>query len=257
MEYTKLVVEKENGYVVAAINYPPANALGQGVLKDLNALLDASLEDNEVRAIVITGTGDKIFSAGADINEFASMQAGIKPEIDGHDVFLKIENYPKPVIAAMQGSAFGGGNELSMACHIRILADNAKVGLPEVKLGIIPGWGGTQRLPRLIGKPKALEVMLTGEPLSPQEALSYGLVNKVLPAGEVLPTAKALAAQLAQGAPIAIREILKAVTKGQEAAIEEGIKIEKAGLDIVMASADAKEGSTAFFEKRKANFQGK
>jgi len=257
MEYRNLVVEKENGYVLAAINYPPANALGQGVLKDINTLLDECLKDSEIRTIVITGTGDKLFSAGADISEFASMQAGIKPEIEGHDVFLKIEKYPKPVIAAIQGSAFGGGNELALACHLRILSDLAKIGLPEVNLGIIPGWGGTQRLPRLIGKTKALEIMLTGQPLSAEEALNCGLVNKVVPAEQVLPEAKALAARLAQGAPIAIREILKAVTEGMETTIDEGIKIEKAGLNVALASEDGKEGPKAFFEKRRANFQGK
>jgi enoyl-CoA hydratase len=257
MEYTKLVVEKENGYVVAAINNPPANALGQGVLRDLNNLLDVCLGDDEVRAIVITGTGEKLFSAGADISEFASIQAGNTPKISGHDVFLKIENYPKPVIAAIQGSAFGGGNELAMSCHLRILSASAKIGLPEVKLGIIPGWGGTQRLPRLIGKTKALEVMLTGDPLSAEEALSYGLVNKVVPAGQVLSEAKALAARLAKGAPIAIREILKAVTRGLDTTIEEGIKIEQAGSAVVFASEDAKEGATAFFQKRPPDFKGR
>lgn len=257
MEYTKLLVEKENGYVVAAINNPPANALGQGVLSDLNTLLDECLGDDGVRAIVLTGSGEKLFSAGADITEFASLQAGNVPKISGHDVFLKIENYPKPVIAAIQGSAFGGGTELALACHLRILSASAKMGLPEVKLGIIPGWGGTQRLPRLIGKTKALEIMLTGEPMSADEALSYRLVNKVVPAGAVLPEAKALAARLAQGAPLAIREILKAVTRGLNTTIEEGIKIEQAGSAVVFASEDAKEGSTAFFQKRPPNFKGR
>ncbi|WP_027365637.1 enoyl-CoA hydratase-related protein [Desulfotruncus alcoholivorax] len=257
MEYTKLIVEKQDGYIVAAINNPPANALGQPVLADLNALLDESLNDKEVRAIVITGSGEKLFSAGADITEFASIQAGGAPKISGHDVFLKIENYPKPVIAAIQGSAFGGGNELAMSCHLRILSASAKIGLPEVKLGIIPGWGGTQRLPRLIGKTKALEVMLTGDPLSAEEALNYGLVNKVVPADQVLNEAKALAAKLAKGAPIAIREILKAVTQGLNTTIEEGIKIEQAGSAVVFASEDAKEGGMAFFQKRPPNFQGK
>ncbi|SFF97990.1 enoyl-CoA hydratase [Desulfotomaculum arcticum] len=257
MEHTKLIVEKQDGYVVAAINNPPANALGQPVLADLNALLDESLNDNEVRAIVITGSGEKLFSAGADITEFASIQADGAPKISGHDVFLKIENYPKPIIAAMQGSAFGGGNELSMSCHLRILSASAKIGLPEVKLGIIPGWGGTQRLPRLIGKTKALEVMLTGDPLSAEDALSYGLVNKVVPADQVLSEAKTLAAKLAKGAPLAIREILKAVTQGLNTTIEEGIKIEQAGSAVVFASQDAKEGGMAFFQKRPPNFQGK
>ncbi|SHF30759.1 enoyl-CoA hydratase [Desulfofundulus australicus DSM 11792] len=257
MEYTKLTVEKQDGYVVAAINNPPANALSQAVLAELNSLLDECLNDDEVRVIVLTGTGEKLFSAGADIKEFASIRAGNKPRISGHDVFLKIENYPKPVIAAMQGSAFGGGNELAMSCHLRILSASAKVGLPEVKLGIIPGWGGTQRLPRLIGKTKALEVMLTGDPLTAEEALQYGLVNKVVPAEQVLPEARALAARLAKGAPIAMREILMAVTRGLNTSLEEGIKIEQAGSAVVFASEDAREGATAFLEKRPPNFKGR
>lgn len=256
MEYTKLNLTKEDGYVVAAINNPPANALGQPVLHDINDLLDACLNEADVRAIVITGTG-KLFSAGADIKEFSGIQSGDRPKINGHDVFLKIENYPKPIIAAMQGSAFGGGNELAMSCHLRILADSAKVGLPEVNLGIIPGWGGTQRLPRLIGKTRALEVMLTGTPLTAEQALNYGLVNKVVPADQVLDEAKKLAAKLAKGAPLAIREILKAVTQGLNTTIEEGIKIEQAGSKVVFASEDAKEGGKAFFEKRPPNFKGK
>lgn len=257
MTFSKLVVEKQDGYVVATINNPPANTLGQPVLFDLNKLLDLCLDDNEVRAIVITGAGEKLFCGGADIKEFSSMQDGNQPKIGGHDVFLKIENYPKPIIAAMQGSAFGGGNELAMSCHLRILSEAAVVGLPEVKLGIIPGWGGTQRLPRLIGKTRALEIMLTGDPLNAQQAENYGLVNKVVPQDQVLPVAKELAARLAKGAPLAIREILKAVTLGLETSIEEGIKIEKAGSAVVFASQDAKEGGMAFFQKRPPNFQGK
>ncbi len=257
MDYTKLTVEKHDGYVVAAINNPPANALGQPVLADLDKLLDECLEDSGVRAIIITGTGEKLFSAGADITEFAAIRAGNAAKISGHDVFLKVEHYPKPIIAAIQGSAYGGGNELAMSCHLRILADSAKIGLPEVKLGIIPGWGGTQRLPRLIGKTKALEVMLTGEPLSAQEALDYGLVNRLVPAGKVLEEACALAAKLAKGAPIAIREIIKAVNQGLNTTIEEGIKIEQAGSAVVFASEDAKEGGAAFFQKRPPEFQGK
>lgn len=257
MEYTKLLVEKQDGYVVAAINHPPANALGQGVLGDLNTLLDECLSDDEVRAIVLTGSGEKLFSAGADITEFAALQSGTKPKYSGHEIFFKIENYPKPIIAALQGSAFGGGNELAMSCHLRILSASAKLGLPEVKLGIIPGWGGTQRLPRLIGKTRALEVMLTGDPLTPEQALSYGLVNKVVPGVQVLSEAKALAAKLSKGAPVAIREIMKAVTQGLNTTLEEGIKIEQAGSAVVFASEDAREGSMAFLQKRPANFKGK
>ena len=257
MEYKMLLVEKEKGYIVAAINNPPANALGQAVLLDLNTLLDQCLNDDEVRAIVITGSGEKLFSGGADIKEFASLQSGERPKISGHDVFLKIENYSKPIIAAVQGSAFGGGNELAMSCHLRVLSESAKVGLPEVKLGIIPGWGGTQRLPRLIGKTRALEIMLTGDPMTAQEALKYGLVNKVVPAEAVLSESKALAARLAKGAPVAIREILKAVNKGLNTTIEEGIKIEQAGSAVVFTSEDAREGAIAFFQKRSPDFKGK
>jgi len=257
MDYTKLLVEKENGYVVATINNPPANAMSQAVLADLNNLLDHCLEDREVRSIVITGSGEKLFCAGADITEFASLQAGSRPKIEGNMVFSRIENYPKPVIAAIQGSAFGGGNELAMACHLRILSASAKMGLPEVKLGIIPGWGGTQRLPRLIGKTRAMEMALTGEPLSAAEALDYGLVNKVAPAEAVLAEARALAARLAKGAPLAIEQIIKAITQGLNTTVEEGIKIEGAGSAVVFASQDAREGAMAFFQKRPPDFQGK
>ncbi len=256
--YEKLVVEKDERVVVAAINHPPANAMAQGVLRDLNQLLDDCLEDESVRVIIITGTGEKLFCAGADISEFASIQAGNMPKYNGNDIYFKIENYPKVIIAALQGSAYGGGLELACVCHLRIMADNAKVGLPEVKLGIIPGWGGTQRLPRYIGKTRALEMILTGDPITAQEALNYGLVNRVVPAGSVMEEAKALGKKLAAGAPIAQREILRAVTKGLEATLEEGVyKIEAAGSAAVFASEDAREGAIAFFQKRPPNFQGK
>jgi len=257
-DFEKLVVEKDGKVVLAAINHPPANAMAQGVLRDLNQLLDDCLEDDDVRAIVITGTGDKLFCAGADISEFAGMQAGNAPKYIGNDIYFKIENYPKVIIAALQGSAYGGGLELACACHLRIIADNAKVGLPEVKLGIIPGWGGTQRLPRYIGKTRALEMTLTGDPISAQEALNYGLVNRVVPAAAVVEEAKALAGKLAAGAPLAQREILKAVNKGLQTTLEEGVyKFEGAGLAAVFASEDAKEGAIAFFQKRPPNFKGK
>ncbi len=257
-EFEKLVVEKDGMVVVAAINHPPANAMGQGVLRDLNQLLDDCLEDESVRVIVITGTGDKLFCAGADISEFAAIQAGNMPKYNGNDIYFKIENYPKVIIAALQGSAYGGGLELACVCHLRIMADDAKVGLPEVKLGILPGWGGTQRLPRLIGKTKALEMILTGDPITAQEALNYGLINKVVPAASVVEEAKALAKKLAAGAPLAQREILKAVTKGLETTLEEGVyKVEGAGSAVVFASEDAREGAIAFFQKRPPDFKGK
>lgn len=257
-EFEKLVVEKEDRVVVAAISNPPANAMAQGVLRDLNQLLDDCLEDESVRVIVITGTGEKLFCAGADISEFASIQAGNLPKYNGNDIYFKIQNYPKVIIAALQGSAYGGGLELACACHLRVMADNAKVGLPEVKLGIIPGWGGTQRLPKFIGKTRAMEMILTGDPITAQQARDYGLVNRVAPAASLLEEAKALAKKLAAGAPVAQREILKAVTRGLEATLEEGVyKIEAAGSAAVFSSEDAREGAMAFFQKRPPEFKGR
>ncbi|MBS4023219.1 MAG: enoyl-CoA hydratase/isomerase family protein [Dethiobacter sp.] len=257
MSYTKLVVEKEDGVLILTLNNPPVNALGQAVLFDLNKALDEGLSDDDVRAVVITGSGEKLFSAGADITEFAGYQDGGKPRIKGHDVFFKIENYPKPVVAAVHASAYGGGFELAMSCHLRILSASAVLGLPEVKLGIIPGWGGTQRLPRIIGKTKALEIALTGDPMTAQDALNFGVVNKVVPKEEVLSAAKALAAKLAKGAPVAMAQILKAVTQGLETTLEKGVEIEAAASAVVFASEDAKEGAAAFLQKRPANFKGK
>lgn len=158
--YEKLTVEQDGMVVIAAINHPPANSMGQGVLRDLDDLLDKCLKDDGVRAIIITGTGAKLFSAGADITEFADLQGGKVPKYNGNEIYFKIENYPKVIIAAIQGGAYGGGLELACCCHLRIMSETATLGLPEVKLGLMPGWGGTQRLPKIIGKTKALELTL-------------------------------------------------------------------------------------------------
>ncbi len=189
-EYEKLKVEQDGMVVVAAINHPPANSMGQGVLRDLNDLLDKCEKDDNVRVIIITGSGPKLFSAGADITEFADLQSGKVPKYDGNEIYFKIENYPKVIIAAMQGGAYGGGLELACSCHLRIMAEEATLGLPEVKLGLNPGWGGTQRLPRYIGKTKAMELMLTGDFMPAKDALALGLLNKVVPAAEVLETSE-------------------------------------------------------------------
>jgi len=253
-EYEKLVVEQDGAVVVAAINHPPANAMAQGVLRDLNDLLTRCEKDDSVRVLIITGTGPKCFSAGADITEFADLQSGKVPQYDGNEVYFKIENYPKIIIAAIQGLALGGGLELACACHLRIMAEEAVVGLPEVKLGLNPGWGGTQRLPRYIGKTKALELMLTGDFMPAKEAYALGLLNKVVLQAEVLPTAK----KLAGGAPVAQREIMKAVRLGLEGNLYDGItKIEKAAFQTLLVTEDFKEGSKAFLEKRPAQFKGR
>lgn len=256
--YEKLAVEQDGMVVVAAINHPPANSMGQGVLRDLDDLLNKCENDDSVRVIIITGSGSKLFSAGADITEFANLQAGNVPEYDGNKIYFKIENYPKIIIAAMQGGAYGGGLELACCCHLRIMAEEATLGLPEVKLGLNPGWGGTQRLPRFIGKTKALELMLTGDFMPAKDALALGLLNKVVPAAEVLDTAKKLARKLANGAPVAQREIMKAVRLGLETNVYEGVtKIEFAASKALQFTEDFKEGAKAFLEKRAPNFKGR
>jgi len=256
--YEKLTVEQDGMVVVAAINHPPANSMGQGVLRDLNDLLEKCLVDDGVRAIVLTGTGAKLFSAGADITEFADLQAGKVPKYDGNEIYFKIENYPKVIIAAIQGGAYGGGLELACCCHLRVMSETATLGLPEVKLGLNPGWGGTQRLPRFIGKTKALELMLTGDFMPSKDALTLGLLNKVVPQDQVLETAKALAKKLAAGAPVAQKEIMKAVRLGLETNIREGVLvIERDASKALVFTEDFKEGALAFLEKRKPNFKGR
>jgi len=255
--YEKLTVEQDGMVVTAAINNPPANAMSQGVLRDLSDLLTKCEQDDNVRVIIITGTG-RFFSAGADITEFADLQAGKMPKYDGNEIYFKIEEYPKVIIAAIQGGAYGGGLELVCSCHLRIMAQSATCGLPEVKLGLNPGWGGTQRLPRIIGKTKALELMLTGDFMPAEEAYARGLLNKVVPQEKVLEEAKALAKRLADGAPLAQREIMKAVRLGLETSLKEGIfVIERAASKALQYSEDFKEGSRAFLEKRKPVFKGR
>jgi enoyl-CoA hydratase/carnithine racemase len=256
--YEKLTVEQDGMVVIAAINHPPANSMGQGVLRDLNDLLDKCLIDDGVRCIVITGTGAKLFSAGADITEFADLQSGKVPKYDGNEIYFKIENYPKVIIAAIQGGAYGGGLELACCCHLRIMSETATLGLPEVKLGLNPGWGGTQRLPRFIGKTKAMELMLTGDFMPAKEALTLGLLNKIVPQDQVLETAKALAKKIAAGAPLAQREIMKAIRLGLETNIREGVRvIERDASMALLYTEDFKEGALAFLEKRPPNFKGK
>ena len=257
-EYEKLKVEQDGMVVIAAINHPPANAMGQGVLRDLDDLLNKCLNDESVRVIILTGTGEKLFSAGADITEFADLQKGKIPKYDGNEIYFKIENYPKVIIAAIQGGAYGGGLELACCCHLRIMSESATLGLPEVKLGLNPGWGGTQRLPRIIGMTKALELMLTGDFMPAKEAATLGLLNKVVPKDRVLEEAKALAKKLAAGAPLAQREIMKAAKLGMEASLREGVLvIERAASKALHYSQDFAEGSRAFLEKRPPQFKGK
>ena len=250
-----LVAVKE-GFGIFSINNPPVHALSQQVLSQLNNLFDEFKSNDSVRAIILTSTGEKIFSAGADITEFDLKTTEEEELVDGNDLFLKIEQFPKPVIAAIHANAYGGGTELALCCHLRIMAATAELSFPEIKLGIIPGWGGTQRLPRLIGKPRAIEMMLTGKPLTSKDASICGLVNKVVPKELVLSEAEKLAAELAQNAPLGMQEILHAVIEGSEQPIEQGIKIEQKGFEITFESEDAQEGAIAFKEKRHPRFKG-
>ena len=258
-EFEKLQVTLEDGVLTVLLNNPPANALGQPVVRDISGMLDLAETDDNVRVIVIAGTGDKLFSAGADIGEFAGLQSGTIPKYDGNTIFRRIETFPKIVIAALQGSAFGGGLELSLCCHMRIMSEKAVCGLPEVKLGFMPGWGGTQRLPRIIGSARALEYILSGDFISAKKAHKMGLVNRLAEDGEVIKEAQKWAAKLAAGAPVAQREILKAVYNGLvEKEIQKAVvEIEGQGTKTLLTTEDFKEGAKAFLEKRKAEFVGK
>ncbi|MGM9921477.1 MAG: enoyl-CoA hydratase [Bhargavaea sp.] len=257
MEFLK--VKTEDGIALAAINRPPANALSQGLVKEVNELLDLVEHDDEVRVVVLHGEG-RFFSAGADIKEFTEVPdaAGFTKLADnGQQVFERLENFSKPVIAAIHGAALGGGLELAMACHMRFVTAGAKLGLPELQLGLIPGFGGTQRLPRYVGRAKAAEMMLTSDPISGEEAVSAGLANQAFGEEELLEGTLAIARKIADKSPVSVRAALRMLQYGKHDGFHEGVKAEAASFGEVFASQDAKEGISAFLEKRKPVFQGK
>ena len=259
MSADELLLECDGPVALITVNRPAVlNAISFQVLDTLRRMLLSLQADATVRAIVITGAGEKSFIAGADINELARQTPVTGRDVAraGQGVFTLVETLGKPVIAAINGYALGGGCELALACTIRLAADTAKFGQPEINLGIIPGYGGTQRLPRLVGAGRALEMMLTGVPISAAEALRIGLVNRVVPAAELLPTAKALAAQLAAQPPIAIRYILEATHRGLGMTLADGLALEATLFGLVTATSDMREGTRAFLEKRKAAFTG-
>src|SRR6478672_1564785 len=225
MAFDNLLIERDAAVAIITINRPKVlNALNVSTLDDLRRAVLELKRDDGVRAIVITGAGDKSFVAGADINEFAanSPASGRDQALAGQHVFDLIENLGKPVIAAINGYALGGGCELALACTLRIAADTARFGQPEINLGLVPGYGGTQRLPRLVGKGKAMEMILTGAPVSAAEAERIGLVNRVVPAAELMTAVRSLAAELAKQAPIAMRYIINAINHGLEMPYAEG-----------------------------------
>lgn len=260
MTFENLLIERDEAVAIVTFNRPKVlNALNAQTLTDLSDALTALKADDGVRAIILTGAGEKSFVAGADINELAVQTPvqGKEHARRGQQVFDVIEQLGKPVIAAINGFALGGGCEMAMACTIRIAADTARLGQPEINLGLIPGYAGSQRLPRLVGKGIALEIMLTGDMVSAQRAYEIGLVNKVVPAAELMAEAKKLAHTLASKAPIAVRYIIEATNQGLNMSFADGEFLETALFGTIASSADMKEGTAAFLEKRKAVWQGK
>ena len=260
MDFANLLLARDGAVAIVTINRPGVlNALNTQTLEDLGrAALDLQ-RDDAVRAIVLTGAGEKSFVAGADIKELAvqTPTSGREHALTGQRVFDTIENLGKPVIAAINGFALGGGCELAMACTLRIAADTAKIGQPEIALGLLPGYAGTQRLPRLVGKGHAMAMILSGAPITAAEALRIGLVNRVVAAADVMKEARAWAAQLAANAPIAMRYIINAVNKGIEMPFGEACQYEATLFGLVASTEDMREGTSAFLAKRKAEFKGK
>jgi enoyl-CoA hydratase len=255
-----LLSERDGAVLLLTINRPAVlNALNAQTLAELDRAVDAAGRDETVRAIVITGAGDRAFVAGADINELA-VQTPVRGREHarlGQTLFDRLERLGKPVIAAVNGFALGGGCELAMACTIRLAADSAKFGQPEINLGLIPGYAGSQRLPRLVGRGRALELLLTGAPISAEEAWRIGLVNRVVPAASLVAEARALAQTLAAKAPVAMRYILEAVAGGLEMPFADAQDYEATLFGLVSTTDDMREGTRAFLEKRKPAFTGK
>ena len=249
-----------DGVRVLTVDRPDKlNALNRQTLEALDAAFTAAGEDGTVRAVVLTGSGAKAFVAGADIAEMNGLSAmeGREFSLLGQRLMRRIERLPKPVIAMLNGYALGGGLELAMACHLRIAADSARLGQPEVNLGLIPGFGGTQRLLRLAGRAATLELCLAGAPVDAARALQLGLVNRVVAAAELEAETMKLATQLAHAAPLALRGVLDAVVLGGECGMEEGLQFETAQFALLFASEDMREGTTAFLEKRKPRFHNR
>jgi enoyl-CoA hydratase len=260
MGYQTLMVEKRNRIAFVTVNRPDKlNALNAQAKEELNAVFEGLRNDAEVDVVVLTGAGEKGFVAGTDIKELTELdeKSGTLFSEGGQAVFNTIENLGKPVIAAVNGYALGGGTELALACHIRIASENAKFGQPEVNLGIIPGYGGTQRLARLVGKGRALELILSGDQIDAQEALRIGLVNKVVPLAELLKTAEALALKIAGKGQVAVKLALQAVNATNELPLADGQALEADLFGRCCGSEDFKEGTTAFLEKRKPVFKNK
>ncbi|HEX3913258.1 MAG TPA: enoyl-CoA hydratase-related protein [Steroidobacteraceae bacterium] len=260
MVYENLLLERGDGYAVVTLNRPKVmNALNRALFAELDDAFVTLAGDSSVRAIILTGAGEKAFAAGADIGELASLSAtdGQRLAQRGQAVFRRIETCGKPVIAAIQGFALGGGCELAMACTIRIASERARLGQPEVKLGLVPGYGGTQRLPRLVGKGAALKLLLTGDMVGAEEAFRIGLVDEVVPAEALIPRAETLARAIAQQAPLAVAACLRAVDGGYDLPLDAGLELEASLFGLTCATEDKAEGTQAFLEKRAPAWRGR
>jgi len=255
-----VLYEKKGAIAYVTLNRPKVlNALNQKTWEDLRAAFEDARSDDAIHGIILTGAGDKAFIAGADISELAQVTAveAEKSSSYGQEVLNLVENLGKPVIAAVNGFALGGGCETAMACTIRVAVETAKFGQPEVRLGVIPGGGGTQRLPRLVGKGRALQIILSGEMVTAQEAYRMGLVNEVVPLTELIPRSEAILDQIFKNAPIAVKYSIEAVNKGLDTSVAEGLSLEASLFGICAGTEDKKEGTEAFLQKRPAKFQGK
>ncbi|WP_079509978.1 enoyl-CoA hydratase [Mesobacillus jeotgali] len=257
MEYLKWSTEDRIATITIA--RPPANALASGLLKEISAVLDEIEGNEDIRVVLIHGEG-RFFSAGADIKEFTTIKTGedfAKLAEYGQDLFERMEYYPKPIIAAIHGAALGGGLELAMACHFRLVAENAKLGLPELQLGLIPGFAGSQRLPRYVGVARAAEMLFTSDPISGMEAVQYGLANHAYPEEELLENAYKLAGKIAKKSPVSIGAAIKLLNYTKHETFYKGVKEEAKLFGDVFLSEDGQEGIKAFLEKRQPEFKGR
>jgi enoyl-CoA hydratase len=259
MAYENLIYEQDGPIARITVNRPDVlNALNRATLDELGQAVERAGDDASVRAVILTGAGPKAFIAGADIGELAALGAfeARKFARRGQHVLHRLQWLGKPVIAAVNGYALGGGCEVALACHLRIGSTKARLGQPEVNLGVIPGWGGTQRLPRLVGMGRALEILLSGEPIGAEEALRIGLLNRVVEPEQLLPACEALAATIASRGPLAIRLTMDAAQRGADVSLTNGCLIEADSFGLAAASSDWREGTSAFLEKRKPAFSG-
>jgi enoyl-CoA hydratase len=260
MAYDNLLFEVSEKIARITFNRPHVlNALNRKTMEELGDCLKKVRADDEIRVLILTGAGEKAFIAGADINELSQQTPvnGREFTLYGQEIIHRLETLGKPAIAAINGFALGGGCELALACTLRVASRNAKLGQPEVKLGIMPGYGGSQRLPRLCGKGVAHELILTGEMISAEEALRVGLVNRVVDSGELLATAEAIAKKIIANAPLAVKYAMEAVERGMEMPQEEGLYLEATLFGLCCATQDMREGTRAFLEKRPPKFEGR